>query len=165
MRSSLFVQTFVACAASAVDSVILIRLLSNRLVTTPLYPRNSSSITSMSGQEAFPPKTARSRASSTDTNASTRRKRVRCVVLCIGSRGTRGAALLYYCNNIIVSTTTTTTTRQDRSVGPVPGFIRFFVSSVVDLVPLTNRPKFITSSWGGDYNNVSVKNNRGVKIN
>jgi len=77
VRSSLFVQTFVACAASTVDPVLLVRLLANRLVTTPLYPRNSSSITSMSGQEPFPPRTTRSRASSTDTNASTRRKRVR----------------------------------------------------------------------------------------
>lgn len=76
VRSSLFVQTFVACAASTVDPVILVRLLANRLVTTPLYPRNSSSITSMSGQDPFPPRTTRSRASSTDTNASTRRKRV-----------------------------------------------------------------------------------------
>lgn len=79
VRSSLFVQTFVACAASTVDPVLLIRLLAHRLVTTPLYPRNSSSITSMSGQEPFPPRTSRSRASSTDTNASTRRKRVRLI--------------------------------------------------------------------------------------
>jgi len=77
VRSSLFVQTFVACAASTVDPVLLVRLLANRLVTTPLYPRNSSSITSMSGQDPFPPRTTRSRASSTDTNASTRKKRVR----------------------------------------------------------------------------------------
>lgn len=76
VRSSLFVQTFVACVASAVDPVLLVRLLAHRLVTTPLYPRNSSSITSMSGQDQFPPRTTRSRASSTDTNASTRRKRV-----------------------------------------------------------------------------------------
>jgi len=76
VRSSLFVQTFVACAASTVDPVLLVRLLANRLVTTPLYPRHSSSITSMSGQDPFQPRTTRSRASSTDTNASTRRKRV-----------------------------------------------------------------------------------------
>lgn len=80
VRSSLFVQTFVACVASTVDPVLLVRLLANRLVTTPLYPRNSSSITSMSGQEPFPPRLSRSRASSTDTNASTRKKRVRYMV-------------------------------------------------------------------------------------
>lgn len=77
VRSSLFVQMFVACVASTVDPVLLVRLLAHRLVTTPLYPKNSSSITSMSGQDQFPPRTTRSRASSTDTNASTRRKRVR----------------------------------------------------------------------------------------
>lgn len=77
VHSPLFVQIFVACVACVVDPVLLIRLLAHRLVTTPLYPRNSSSITSMSGQDQFPPRTCRSRASSTDTNASTRRKRVR----------------------------------------------------------------------------------------
>lgn len=76
VHSSLFVQMFVACVACAIDPVLLVRLLAHRLVTTPLYPRNSSSITSMSGQDQFPPRTCRSRASSTDTNASIRRKRV-----------------------------------------------------------------------------------------
>lgn len=77
VRSPLFVQTFVACVAIAMDPVILVRLLRSRLVTTPFYPRKSLSITSMPGQDAFPPRTLRSRASSTDTNASTRKKRVR----------------------------------------------------------------------------------------
>jgi len=76
VRSSLFVQTFVACAASTVDPVILVRLLIHHLVTTPLYPQNSSSMTSVSGLDTFPARTTRSQASSTDTNASTRRKRV-----------------------------------------------------------------------------------------
>ncbi|XP_050529538.1 uncharacterized protein LOC126899057 isoform X2 [Daktulosphaira vitifoliae] len=75
VHSSLFVQMFVACAASVIDPILLIRLLAHRLITTPVYPKNSSSITSMSAQDQMGPKKPRSRASSTDTNASTRRKR------------------------------------------------------------------------------------------
>ncbi|XP_050438662.1 uncharacterized protein LOC126844474 isoform X2 [Adelges cooleyi] len=76
VRSPLFVQKFLACFDSVVDPVILVRLLAHRFFTTPVCRKPSSSIiTYASVQDQLPPRNPRSRASSTDTNASTRKRR------------------------------------------------------------------------------------------
>ncbi|VVC34658.1 Hypothetical protein CINCED_3A005174 [Cinara cedri] len=60
INSPQFVQTFVTLASSAVDPVIMIRLLAHRLLTTPLLPKNTTA-TSMNGLDRFPPRVSRSR--------------------------------------------------------------------------------------------------------
>lgn len=76
VRSDQFVQKFMACADSVVDPVLLVRLLIHRLISTPFYPKNSSSVTSVNGQEPSQQKTTRSRTSPTEMNASHLKKPV-----------------------------------------------------------------------------------------
>lgn len=77
--SPVFVHTLLACFPSVVSPVVLVRMLLHRLLTTaaPLQRWKScasrSSFASASAHE--PPRSPRSRASSTDTEPSSLRKR------------------------------------------------------------------------------------------
>ncbi|XP_059477759.1 uncharacterized protein LOC132198045 isoform X2 [Neocloeon triangulifer] len=75
--STEFVQTFLSCFSCVLNPLVLVRLLLHRLLTTATHLQRWKSCASRSSFASAPdpPKSPRSRASSTDTEPSTLRKR------------------------------------------------------------------------------------------
>ncbi|XP_065340527.1 uncharacterized protein LOC135939859 isoform X4 [Cloeon dipterum] len=75
--STEFVQTFLSCFSCVMNPLVLVRLLLHRLLTTATHLQRWKSCASRSSFASAPdpPKSPRSRASSTDTEPSTLRKR------------------------------------------------------------------------------------------
>lgn len=77
--SSLFVQSFLSCFPCVISPVVLLRLLLHRLLTTAAHLQRWKSCASRSSFASASvhdvPRSPRSRASSTDTEPSTLRKR------------------------------------------------------------------------------------------
>lgn len=88
-NSTLFAHSFMVCFAYCLNPIIMLRLLSHRLMTTaPLHRWKSSASRSSFGSVITHdvPRSPRSRASSTETETSTLRKRRKVIFRCFGRR-------------------------------------------------------------------------------